>query len=745
MGFLDLLSRKSATAAAMVLYRTGQAAPRVTDPRTLAKEGYQRNPDVLSAITQFTTIAKGIEWGLLRVSRRAMVKGWTPQRVRLSLAQAGHLGGGKAYARKQRLLIKEKVLEPVPEHVLLDLLAQPNPLQDWTDFIEALGGSYKLAGNSFLDMVGPDDPRKPPSELWLMRPDLTKIIVGDREMPIREYRYGTGVGEPRPPERVIHFKTWHPTDDFWGMPPLLAAARRIDWSNAAEDWNLSLMRNGGQRAGALKVEHELSEPQRKDLKEWVDTEYMGVDNVGRPLLLEGGMDWMQIAMTPEEASWLAGSEASTRKIAHVLNWPSILLGDSSDRTYSNYQEARKAGILDAVLPFLDMVRNKLNTRLVPRFGDDLLLTYITDDIEELQEDRDKLWARLDASVELTFDEKRIAKGYPELEGGHGNVLALPFSVQLVAPDQLNAPPPEPIEAEVVAVEDDPEQLDGKQVRPRQQLALSMPKAGKAWGLGSYDAKTEWWKSMEAQRERIAEKVEKDIARRFTAEARAVVDAMERASTPVAATIAAERALDAQQAEWVSMLRGTYLSVAEVFAKRVLDALTKGVAPSLTNAQQADDLWQRYAKEWLGNNLATNVANISDTTRVQLRSVLTEGIANGDSISELADRVKEVAEQMSSYRSKLIARNESLKASNLGQWAGAKSTGLPIKREWVATRDARVRGGHADADTQTVGVDESYTVDGESMMFPGDDSLGASPGNIIQCRCTEVYAVDEEGI
>lgn len=721
MGFLDRFRRKSAAASAMVMYRTGQAAARTTNPAALAKEGYGKNPDVFSAITGITTAAKGIEWKLLKLTQRAVRKGVTMRQVQVQLRNAYALGGQKAYLRKQRQLVKQRVLVPVDDHALLDLLAQPNPLMDWSDLIEALLGSYCLTGNAFLNGAGPDDPSRPPLELWPLRVDMTKIIVGDRDMPVAAYQYGKGEGQRIDAAHVLHLKTWNPEDDYWGMSPIKAAATNVDWANAAERWNLALMQNGGQPAGAVMVETELTVPQRKELKQWVDEEYSGTANVGRPLLLEGGMDWKQLALTPQEAAWLEGQSHATRKIAHVLGYPSVLLGDSSDKTFSNYREARKALYEEAVLPRLDMLRNKLNTWLVPRFGDDLMLAYDVDDIEALHEERDKEWGRIDASSELTLNEKREAKGYPPHPDG--DVILVPATM---IPVGLGAGTSEGTAKAGVG-----------------------PDNAKAIGLQTYDQKGAWWQVMERQRDQLAERVQVLVERAFASEREAAIAAIRDAGSTPAAAIAVERAVEQHRDVWEATLRQSYLTVGEVFARQVLDQIegkAGGLAYGVTKAD-AEDAWQQYVLGWLTTEAPNKSKQISDTSMTAIRAALGQGIEEGEGIDQLAERVASVYDAGTSWRATMIARTETIAASNLGSRAGAKATGLPLVKEWVATRDKRTRDSHEHAEEQysanPIPLDDPFTVSNNSLMFPGDSSLGASAGEVVNCRCTEVYQLASE--
>lgn len=719
MGFWDRFRRKSAAAHGMVLHRQGQAAPTLTNMTALAKEGYGRNPDVFAAVNGITGNAKGIEWRLLKLTRRATRKGWTPQRVQKQLHVAQKLGGARAYRRKRALLVKHHVLEPVEEHALLDVLAQPNPLQDWSQFIESVLGFYCVTGNFFIDMVGPDNPSAPPRELWVLRPDRTRIVIGDAENPVSHYMYGPGQGQRREQEQVIHGKTWNPTDDFWGLSPIMAAARRIDWSNAAEDWNLALVQNGGQPAGAVMVEGNLNPDQRKEMREWVDTEYTGKDNVGRPLLLEGGMDWKQLALNPQEAAWLEGQEHATRKIAHVLRWPSVLLGDSSDRTYSNYGEARKASYEEATLPLLDLVRNLLNTRLVPRFGDDLILDYCIEDIEALQDDKTEAWKRIDESEELTFNEKRIAKGYESLPG---------LDVVLVP-------------ATKIPVGGTPPAKDGTK-------AGLEPAELRSIGFRTLDQKEAWWQVLEAERERIEERMTQLMQDVLDGELAVAMAAVRGASHEVSAGIAAERALEAYRPTWEQTIKQLYLSTAGVFATHVADSLTKdaGGLPYGVTKDDVEDEWQRIVLEYLSTVSATKSALISETSMSAIRAALAAGIAEGESIPQLANRISDVYDAGSSYRATMIARTEVVAASNLGNRAGAKATGLPLTKEWLASPGGRTRDTHAAAGStysaDPIGLDDPFVVGGAQLMFPGDSSMGAPASEVVNCRCTEVYNVVE---
>ena len=145
------------------------------------------------------------------------------------------------------------------------------------------------------------------------------------------------------------------------------------------------------------------------------------------------MDWKDLALSPADMHWLEGLKLSAREIAIAFGVPPELIGDTSNKTYSNYQEARLAFYTETILPLMDWLKDELNNWLVPQFGDDrLYVDYDKDEIEALQEDRGAVWDRAMEAVRqgvLTRNEARLLLGYEEIEGGDvlmvpGNMLPL---------------------------------------------------------------------------------------------------------------------------------------------------------------------------------------------------------------------------------------------------------------------------------------------------------------------------------
>jgi HK97 family phage portal protein len=362
---------------------------------------------------------------------------WTPRRFD-KLAEEGYRRNiiafrcvdmtAKAAAMVPWLLFQRKggSLVELESHPLLTLLARPNPGQGGAALREAFFAYLLIAGNSFLEAVGPNG--APPRELWALRPDRVRVIPGRLGLP-SAYELSLGGAKKRfqvdavnGTSPLLHAKTFHPLDDWYGMSPIEAAAFAIDQHNAAGAWNKALLDGGARPSGALVYaprdgEPALSDEQFERLKEQIERQHAGSANAGRPMLLEGGLEWREMSLSPKDMDWIAGKDMSAREIALAYNVPPQLVGIPDSQTYNNNREARLAFYDDAVLPLVEFFRAELNNWLTPAFGAGLELRFDEDGIEALSLRRERKWRAIATANFLTTNEKRAAVGYEPVDGG----------------------------------------------------------------------------------------------------------------------------------------------------------------------------------------------------------------------------------------------------------------------------------------------------------------------------------------
>lgn len=324
------------------------------------------------------------------------------------------------------LLLYEGAYE-LESHPFLDLIAHPSLDHTSSDFFESWYGYLLVSGNAYVEAVGLDGALR---ELHVLRPDRMKVVPGPDGWP-EGYEYTAAARSIRLTgdvvqgvRNVLHVRLFHPANDYYGMSPIEAAAAAIDIHNQAAKWNKALLDNSARPSGALVYaarEGQLTEEQFQRLKGELEVGFQGVRQAGRPMLLEGGLDWKQLSLSPKDMDFVEAKNAAAREIALALGVPPMLLGIPGDNTYSNYQEASRTFWRQTVLPLVTRTAKAVSAWLAPAWGGGLELKPDLDAIEALSSERDQLWSRLEKASFLTLDEKRAAAGYGPMTGADTNM------------------------------------------------------------------------------------------------------------------------------------------------------------------------------------------------------------------------------------------------------------------------------------------------------------------------------------
>lgn len=310
--------------------------------------------------------------------------------------------------------------QELSDHPLIKLLARPNPMQAGSDYIQAKVGYLMLAGNGYEERVKVG---KDVRELYQLRPDRMKIIPSNSGIPAA-YEYSVGgrkvrfeVDQRTLDSDVRHLKLFNPVDDWYGLSPVEAGAYAIDQLNESMAWLQALLQNSARPSGALVLKDggSLSDDNFNRLKAQIEEQYSGSRNAGRPMLLEGGLDWKQMGLSPEDMGIIQAKFSAARDVALAFGVPPLLLNIPGDNTYSNYKEARLAFWEDTVLPLMNMILADWNQWLAAPYGVEIRPN--VDEIPAIAEKRQQLWQMADASNDLTLNERRAMKGYGPVAGG----------------------------------------------------------------------------------------------------------------------------------------------------------------------------------------------------------------------------------------------------------------------------------------------------------------------------------------
>ncbi len=306
------------------------------------------------------------------------------------------------------------------EHPLLSLLARPNAAQGRADLLESFYGQLLLSGDGYFEAAGTSADGGP-AELYVLRSDRMRVIPGVDGWPMA-YEYSVGAkkhrfdltGDLAP---IVHVKSFHPQDDHYGLSPMQAAAGALDVHNAANRWSKALLDNAARPSGAiiykgLDGQSALANDQYNRLVDELESNHQGARNAGRPMLLEGGLDWKPMGFSPSDMEFQKTKESAAREVALAFGVPPMLLGLPGDNTYANYQEANRAFYRLTVLPLVGKVMGALSGWLSGQYSTALTLSADLDGVPALAHEREVHWKRIAMADFLTNAEKRVMLGLP---------------------------------------------------------------------------------------------------------------------------------------------------------------------------------------------------------------------------------------------------------------------------------------------------------------------------------------------
>lgn len=625
----------------------------------------------------------------------------------------------------------------------------------WSRYVEETFSYWHASGNHFTEVVGRgrDDENSPPMWLYPQVPDDTLRVIPGVAGTASGYELDSGGGGRVifEPHQMMHGKFWHPTDRWYGLSPIRAAIEPIDGHNAARGWNVALLQNDARPAGFLSAEG-IDEVEQDRLEEKLLEKWFGGGRGGRrvrrPLVLSGGLKWTGLSMSAAEMDWLEGMDRSAAEITMSFGVLIELLGGGEARRFATYPEARKAFWQDTMTPLLDRLRDDLNSRLTPRIGDKYVIDYKRHKIEALQEDADNRSTRVVAEFRENIrarDEARAALDLPPVDGG-ALVFASDLQRTLLPSPQLDPAIGKAIVEAVVTGRGTPDMAHAL------ALAAGGPRVieGKALDLSTEEAKAAFYAETAAVRETSEAKLQSRAESVFDQERARVIAAIEAAPGIDSVLGAAAKAVDVD--DWATFYALAWKATMDRFGRRTLDGLKGGhrgawERKAVSDEETIVDVFTNAAEAYAEQVVPARIAGVAETTRVAVTQAVTAGIREGQTIPQIAKAVDDAFENMAGRRAVVIARTEVLGASGAGGQIMAQSTGLPLAKEWIATRDRRtrqiVRGDdfdHALMDGVKVGLDESFEVPGrggaEALLFPGDPR--GSAANIIQCRCANGY-------
>jgi len=249
----------------------------------------------------------------------------------------------------------------VERHPLEALLDAPNPFLSRFELFEQTAGMLELVGNAYWFLAG--DGAGVPAEIWPLRPDRVSIVPDPAQF-VKGYVYEIDGGRiPLDPLEVIHFKRWHPANDYYGLSALEAARLAVTSDSAMAEWNRNTFgKDNGVPAGIVNIKDFVSDADFDRIKrEWRQS--YGGPQRRTAFLRGGGIEWQNIGLNHNELDFLKGRQAHRDEILNTYGIPVGLVSENA--TEANAQVAERLFIERTLWPKLTRISQKITQDLLP--------------------------------------------------------------------------------------------------------------------------------------------------------------------------------------------------------------------------------------------------------------------------------------------------------------------------------------------------------------------------------------------
>lgn len=521
------------------------------------------------------------------------------------------------------------------------------------------------------------------------------------------------------PGEVIHIRRPNPFDFWRGLSPLTVAHLAASADYASAQFHKGLMLNNADTGLVVTTDQQPDEAQRDAMLAALRERKRRAGTADRPLFLWGGAKVEKPSVSSADLQFLENRKFNRQEICAVFGVPQEVIGFTEDANRSVSDSARLNFIENTCAPLGERLEAAFEP-LVRAFGPELYAWFDFDALPVMQAARrtraDVAVKYFSMGVPMADINETFDLGLPDREWYRTGYL--PFSVQPVGNAAATPMPPTGADQSAPVIDDLAKLFE---MRNAQQAAR--PKAHVCAASGEYEASIEG-----------AVRVMKARARKFFFEQRArVLRELESVVKARSAAGLKPRALgddifdDALENE----------AIKASFKPVLLKQLEFGGA----------QLWQEFglgdftlppkaATDYLAK-AGTRWEEINGLTHTNLRETLIEALDKGESFEQMAERVRAVFDAGQDIRAETIALTETNTAINAGRHEGLMESPLELK-VWMSANLENSRPEHQDAgERYATGIpkDEPFVLaNGAKLMFPGDSSLGAGPGDTINCKC-----------
>jgi HK97 family phage portal protein len=561
------------------------------------------------------------------------------------------------------------------------LIAQPNPALSEAEFMTLTIVTMAYCGYAAIEKVR--SPRGRVVELWPLRPDWLereRLTAPDERGNTWRWLYRVPNMDPRrlSPDDVLIVPYRH--DDrltTFGVSPLHIAAREVGIDVGLTDLLKVFLDAGGVPPYVFEFDEELDPAEVIAFQETWSQKYGGSKAFGKVPVLHGGWKFHKVGDGINDMAWPDLRGLTELKVAQAFRVPAELIQSREAMGGSGLTTTEMDGAMSALqrygaAPLRARIDGAFTRGLLAEFDDrpGYSLEFDTSDILALQEDRDALHNRVRADWQaglITLNEARLETDRTPL-GAQGDVFAVPFSVSLVSAGGFNDAAERGTirEADYRAVAATTRQesqerryrnVETLSHRERELRASSIARTNK-------------------DRQRLAEILTRKLRVFFREQGQRIVSSLDERSASGLETrdVAVTVDWDDEQDRLRVVLDTFYLTAGEKAFAGIADTIGITLDWDLANPNIRRVL----------NELGQRIDDIGGYTRQRVAEIVTDGLAEGKTVDDIADRLSGFF--LTRSRAETIARTESAIAYNRASVLGYQESGVVSAVELADNRD-----------------------------------------------------------
>ena len=600
--------------------------------------------------------------------------------------------------------------EEIFNHPVLDLLYRVNPFQTKSEFLEILVSNFLLSGNSFIWKLRNE--KGEVAELWNLRPDKM-TIVADPEIFIKEYIFtkDDGTQEHFEPNDIIHFKIPSPLDIYRGVSPLASAQIRVQTEEYATKHQRDLFLNNARPDALIMSDRTLTQKQKDELQARWEQRHKGVGKSSRIGLLEGGLKYQQLSLTPIQIDHIESMKFTRDDILTAFKMPKPILAVIDDVNRANSETAKEIFLSETIKPLVAKITEKLNEQLItPEYGEEYNLGFK----DPTPQNKEMLLKEFQAGIDnwLTANEIRQQLGKEPIRGGDN--LLRPLTLSPIGSSIIN-PPTQDNKKRILfgrkslrARFNLERMIRGEAKKIKEQLKKKIKKSGSLFFTKEKRQQYLEYKNRIINR-RTAKfkgkinKIANEQADRFIK----TLKKLKKDEIKKLGKREIRKLFDTKEENRIfsEAVLGYYLKVFEDEANDALAMIRVGQRIDMTKAFKEKAAPEKTILERLRERATFFAKTTNNTTLNDLSNTLAEGIEGGEGMEKLTERIAGVYSGFNDYRAERIARTETMAVSNDADIEAFRQSEVINGKEWISTTNPC---DECDIDGEIVGLDDSFS-------------------------------------